>query len=1409
MALWNSFGEFVPGRDCWQTYSERLKYCFVASKVADKEEKKAIFFTVCGAELYNLAASLCLPKATSEVDIETICTALSNHFNPKPSEIVETYKFHKRDQQEGETISDYVAELRRLSAHCNFTDLNRMLRDRVVCGVRDRALQHALLAKDNLTFQIVLDMATAAEAATRNVSDLKSEVSELTEAVNQVGFSRRHVVFQDKGRQGNRAQDKESQGNKATPRKPTQEQQPCWRCNGLHSPENCKHRSTRCNFCSKRGHLERACISKRKCGTQDQEAGRGPKRNTSRPSGTFHVTDRSDSAEEDTTLYSLYQLQSCTPKSHPPIKITVHLDGRALEMEVDTGAGFTVISSDTFQRLWPDRPKLQAANLLLHTWSQEKLRVLGSLEVLVQTDMAEVRLPLLVAEGCGPSLLGRSWLDPLGITVEGILTMNSQVTGNIVTQYANVFASADLGQYVGPPVCIDLEPDARPIFHKCRHVAFALREAVGKEIDRLVERGVYEPVTYSKWATPIVTVCKADGSVRICGDYKISVNQVCKTEIYPLPTTDEAFSNLSGGKLFTKLDLADAYLQVSVDESTADILTVNTMKGLYRVKRLPFGIKCATAVFQRLMETMLSGIDGVVVLLDDILIMGTNAEQHWQRVHEVLSRVERAGLRLKGAKCVFAAPSVKFLGYRVDSAGIHPTSAKVEAIHHAPAPKCKKELQAFLGLLNFYDRFLHDKASIAEPLHRLLDKGQQWEWTKAHDDAFGAVKGLLQSDAVLVHYDVTKPVTLTCDASDYGLGAVLAHVNSDGTETAIAFASRTLHKHERNYAQIDKEALAIMFGVTKFRQYVTARPFTIITDHQPLLYLLDPNRQTPDILSPRLLRWNLLLSMFDYKILYRPGTSIAHADALSRLPMEVPNWEVPAVGDVLMLEGLPDPPVEAARIAELTEADAILHVVKKNCIVGWPGSGTPTDELRPYWTRRNELSLYKGCILWGSRVVIPLVLRKDVLEMLHAAHDGVVKSKAVARSYMWWPKMDGDIEEMVGQCRQCQQLRANPRKQEGTVWEQETEAWTRVHVDFFGPFQGKVFLIAVDAHSKWPEVRMVGSMSSATVVRELRDIFSVHGLPECLVSDNGCAFVSREMKDFARKNGVRLMRTTPFHPSSNGQAERMVQTVKAKLKKVGKGDWQTRLARILFSLRTTPVAGSPNTPADLLMRRTLRTALDQLRPSTRVGTTSPQPPSGHTGRCFSLKDAVWYRVYNRSVKWMPGIITGAQGQQIFVVKGNDGQEHRRHKDQILRRERGISPGKGYYSQNPLTELPTGNECVALRENSRDGHDGSSPQEGSTPGTREHTGSTGWRTQAASRPQSMKLITQHSFGGPSASTCDRHEPAVEERTTELEEEDDTGPFRGFGALESSGKSVDERRYPTRVRRQPEKLRNYTQ
>ncbi|XP_052747502.1 uncharacterized protein K02A2.6 isoform X1 [Bicyclus anynana] len=880
-----------------------------------------------------------------------------------------------------------------------------------------------------------------------------------------------------------------------------------------------------------------------------------------------------------------------------PFVVELLLEDIPVVLQVDTGASFSLVNEYTWKKIKYQNKQitLRPVSLTLRTWTNTPVILLGQTTLHVQYRNLKCNLNVIIAKGCGPNLLGRDWLNPLNITLN-INCISSSDLVNIdktISKYSEIFED-ELGTFTGDPVTIHLKPNATPRFLKARPVPYAIKARVEQEIDRLVAEGVLQPLSFSEWATPVVPIIKKSGDIRLCGDYRSTVNQATESDTFPMPTANEVFATVAGAKFFTTLDLDRAYTQVKVTESTAKMLTLNTCKGLYSVHRLPFGVKACPGIFQRLMTALLAGIQGVSVLIDDIIVSGPTILIMQQRLDNVLKRIQKAGFHLNKNKCKFAQEKVEFLGFVINGDGIHPAPSKVEAILKTPEPKNVRELQAFLGLYNFYERFIPHKATTLEPLHRLLDKSQTWRWTQREQDAFNKAKQLLTFETTLVHYDLNKHVILTCDSSEYGVGAVLSHVMDEGHERPIAMSSRTLNAHERRYSQLDKEATAIMFGIKKFHNYIAGRQFTIVTDHKPLLGIFDPKRPMPSILSPRLTRIAIALTAHDYSITYQPGSQIGNADSLSRWPLPVPEQEDQSLCEVLLMaEKVEDFPYTAHEIASETTKDQTLSRIVHFLRCGWPGKVTDRD-LRTYWLHRTELSLQDGCILLGCRVVIPPSLRQTILRMLHTTHNGIVHTKALARSYVWWPQLSDDISRLVQNCTKCLENRRMPEKS-SHEWILPSRPWSRIHIDFAGPYMNKTFLIVVDAFSKWPEVFIVSSTNSRTVIGHLRNLFATHGICETLVSDNGTSFVSQEMKLFLESNKIRHVTSAPYHPATNGLAERMVQTVKDKLRKIH-GPWEVKIPNMLLGLRVTPCSSTNKSPSELLMNRRLRTVMDTLHP---------------------------------------------------------------------------------------------------------------------------------------------------------------------------------------------------------------------
>ena len=603
----------------------------------------------------------------------------------------------------------------------------------------------------------------------------------------------------------------------------------------------------------------------------------------------------------------------------------------------------------------------------------------------------------MVIRGQGPNLFGRDWLRIIKVNWDQVFKVEEQQQVHnprlqqVLEENQDVFKE-ELGTLNGMEAKIYVDEKSSPRYLKARPVPYALKKRVEDELERLEKEGIVSQVEFSEWAAPIVPVVKANGAVRICGDYKCTVNQVSKLDNFPIPKTEDLLATVGGGEKFTKLDMSQAYQQLKLDQDSKKYTTVNTHKGLFQYNRLPFGISSAPGIFQRAMENLLQGIPHVIVRIDDILVSGKNETAHLENLRAVLTKLSQAGLRLREEKCCFMQTEVIYCGYVINGEGIHPVAAKIDAIKNAPTPKDVSQLRAFLGMLNYYHRFLPDVATVLEPLHELLRKGTAWKWNSEQQEAFESAKELLQSAKLLVHFNPDLELIIASDASNYGIGAVLSHKMPDGTERPIGYVSRSLNSAERNYSTIEKEALAIIVGVKKFHQFLYGHRFTIKTDHKPLEGLLRENKGISSQASSRVQRWALTLAAYEYKIQYKAGTANGNADALSRLPLPEMPVTTPIPGDTIMLmEHLEGTPLHSSNIRDWTRRDPVLEKVYQYTLGNWP-STCPSEEVRPYFNRRTEISVEDGCLLWGSRVILPQ--KAKAMTALHESYLGVSRTKA-------------------------------------------------------------------------------------------------------------------------------------------------------------------------------------------------------------------------------------------------------------------------------------------------------------------------------------------------------------------------------------------------------------------------------
>ncbi|XP_056008456.1 uncharacterized protein K02A2.6-like [Ostrea edulis] len=750
------------------------------------------------------------------------------------------------------------------------------------------------------------------------------------------------------------------------------------------------------------------------------------------------------------------------------------IHNRKIRMELETGAAVSVMSQRKFREHFPDKvDSLKKTHLRLRTYTEEVLKPKGVARVPVTYGNQRKELNLYVVQKDGPSLFGREWLAHITLdwpSIKSLSVATSKVSGTcskgtkhklseILGKHGQIFKD-DMGTVKGIKASLKLKESAQPKFCKARPVAYSLKQKVEKELNKLVDSGVITKIDYSEWATPIVPVIKSDGSVRICGDFKVTVNPVLEIDQYPLPRIEEIFAALSKGQRFTKLDLRHSYLQMTVDDESRKLLTINTEKGLYRYNRLVFGVASAPAIWQRTIDTVLQGLAGVKCIMDDMIITGTSEEEHLQNLEAVLQRLDDYNLRVNLDKCEFFRERVSYCGHEIDSEGLHKTQAKIDAVINAPKPTNVSELRSFLGIVNYYARFLPNLSSTLYPLHQLLSKEKKWEWTPKCDRAFLDIKRMKTSEEVLTHYNPDQPVRLACDASPYDIGCVLSHVMDDGSERPIAYASRSLSAAEKNYSQIDREALGIVWGVKRFNTYLYGKHFTLLTDHKPLVSIFHPEKAISTTSAARMQRYALFLSGYDYEIMYKNTKTHGNADSLSRLPLSECETSEDTSVDIMYMSQIEQLPITSAKIKQKTGRDTVLSHVYESVMNGWITYIKSEDkDLYPYFSRRDELTVHNGCLLWGMRVIIPLKLRSHVLNDLHVGHIGIAKMKALARSLVWWPGIDQDIENISKSCAGCSEFKRSPPSAQVHPWEWPTSPWERVHIDFAGPFLNSMFFL--------------------------------------------------------------------------------------------------------------------------------------------------------------------------------------------------------------------------------------------------------------------------------------------------------------------------------------------------------------
>ena len=636
---------------------------------------------------------------------------------------------------------------------------------------------------------------------------------------------------------------------------------------------------------------------------------------------------------------------------------------------------------------------------------------------------------------------------------------------------------------------------------------------------------------------------------------------------------------LSGMKYFSTLDLASGYWQVAMSPESKEKTAFISHEGLYEFCVMPFGLCNAPATFQRLMGRVLSGMipKKCMVYLDDILVVGRTFQEHLDNLREVMKRLRYAGLRLKPKKCYFAQSQVVYLGFVISNTGLSADTKKVEAVSGFPVPKDVKQLRSFLGLASYYRRFILGFSKIANPLFALTKKDVPYVWKDDCQQAFDELKDRLTKAPVLVYPDFSERFILETDASGVGLGAVLSQKQASGNVAPIAYASRTLQSHEKNYGISELEALAVVWATKHFRTYLYGHSCDVITDHEALQALLN----TPHP-SGKLARWGLALQELDLKIHYRPGRLNDRADALSRAPLEMDttNNEEKMVAAVETSQLV----AKDGDLAERQRKDQSLNV-----IIQYLKDGTlpqPEKEAKELVLNKGQYVLiddvlYHIAVDGTLRIVPPVGDREGLIQEAHggklAGHLRDAKIFGQLSKSYWWPGMRKEVTLFCRSCETCASRNVGRPIKPYLTPIPVAGPFDRVGVDvikFPCSSRGKRYAVVfIDYLTKWPEVFATSDQTSLTIAELLVEhVISRHGVPSELLSDRGTAFLSKLMLDAYKLMGIRKSNTTAYHPQTDGLVERFHLTLTdmlAKSVQQGGKDWDQRLPYVLFAYRSS------------------------------------------------------------------------------------------------------------------------------------------------------------------------------------------------------------------------------------------------
>lgn len=1265
-----------PGvKDKWKEWKGTWERYLLLSGASTQPNAyiKALLLHSLGPECVKIHDGFVFTEGQDRDDPQVLITKFNEHFEGGSRDFIERLKFYRRQQGPSETFDSFLSDLRVMIKGCGFCNCiqNTLIMDRIILGHKNETVRDKLMAQENLELQAVINLCRAAEATECSIKILNDEetkeVSKITHKKYRSTKKAHSSTHKEKHKETDRYKDRHRNQNKERSKEIPKERQmimKCKFCTGQHerNKEKCPAWGKKCVRCKAPNHFANSAACK--------EA-----------KAVNYLAADSDS---DSTEGSVCSVTVCQVKdSSGLLYCNLLLDDATIKHQIDSGSSVCILPQKYVgnRSITPNSVRLQVYN-------GTSFQALGRCKVKVVNPRTNKKWNIhyvVVKEELMP-IIGRSAAEAMGM----ITTNYDQFQlVNVIKKefdlkpYDEVFGS-QLGNLPGDPVRLSLKDDASPVIRPARSIPEALRVKVKKQLDDMCDKGIIAlQETPTDWCNQMVICQKKSGDIRICLD-PTSLNQFLRREHYKLPTLQDILPRLNGATMFSTCDLKHGYWHMQLDEESSTLTTMATPWGRYRWRRVPFGLNISSEVFQKRLHQALDGLIGIACVADDILVYGKTKKEHDANLEALLQRCQCLGIRLNKDKCEFHVSEVPFMGHVISKDGLKVDPKKVEAITDMPTPKSKKDIERLRGMVNYLSQFVPKLSDVFAPLNELTHLDVEWQWSTAQTNSFTKVKKMIASAPTLAYYDASKDLLIQTDASSQGIGAVALQ---DGRP--VAYASRALSDVEKRYATIEKEMLAVVYGLEKFHQITYGRKVQIQSDHKALESIVRKELER----APKRLQGMLVRALaYNIQLTYLPGKKMVLADALSRAHLRNNGNPQADLEKVNSLAYVPMTSEKITLIREHTSQDANLRKLKEYIEKEWPAKEQINKALMPFYGIQDELHAVDGLLFRGQRLIVPQGLQKMMATDVHKGHLGIQSCLRRARECMFWPKMNEDIQELVRKCETCNSHQSANMKETLQPHEIPERPWDKVGIDLFS-IKDKTYMVTVCYYSNFIELDRLYSTTSDSVIRKIKTHCARYGIVSTIISDNGPQFASKEFQKFCQEWGITHKTSSPHHPQSNGKAEAAVKTIKTLLTKSAEAKEDPYIG--LLNLRNTPQQDVDISPAQRLFGRRTKTLLPTTKKLLEETVNRKQVRAK-----LNKKSAKQATSFNKHAKDLPTLKPGMTVRVKPTIKGQKKWARAVVKKQISFRKYLIEQHNGVKAVRNRVHLK-----VVLNQMSKDAHCG--------------------------------------------------------------------------------------------------------